>query len=272
MTDRAGSEFSRLVEIMARLRGPGGCPWDREQSPESLRRQFLEEVHELLEAIHDGSDAHVCEELGDLCLHLVFQARMAEERGAFAIADSLQAINEKLIRRHPHVFAETRVAGADEVLVHWDEIKAEERRERGEERLSALDGAPRGMPALLWAEKLQKLAAKVGFDWPSAEGPLAKIVEEAHELEARQATGEGIEEELGDLLFSVVNLSRFLEVSPEVALLRSCEKFNRRFRRIESWARAEGRSLAEMDLAEMDRLWDRAKSEEGAPPCDSTSS
>lgn len=272
MKHEAASEFVRLVEIMERLRGPGGCPWDREQSPESLRRQLLEEAHELLEAIDERCDAHIREEIGDLCLHLVFQARMAEERGAFAIADSLRSVNEKLIRRHPHVFGTTEVDGAEDVVTNWDAIKAEERRERGEERTSVLDGAPKGMPGLLLAEKLQKLASKVGFDWPSADGPLDKIVEEARELHALGASGEGVEEELGDLLFSVVNLSRFLHVSPEVALLRACAKFERRFRLIESLAHTEGRPLAERTLAEMDALWDRVKDLEGNAACDSTSS
>jgi tetrapyrrole methylase family protein / MazG family protein len=268
----AGREFCRLVEIMERLRGPGGCPWDREQSPESLRRTFLEEAYELLEAIDERSDAHIREELGDLCLHIVFQARMAEERGAFTVADSLRSINEKLVRRHPHVFGEVEVDGAAQVLENWDAIKAEERDARGETRESVLDGAPRGMSALLAAEKLQRLAAKVGFDWPDASGPLDKVAEEAGEIAERAEAGGDVEEELGDLLFSIVNLSRFLGVCPEVALLGACEKFERRFRAVERRARAAGRSLEEMTLEEMDALWDATKEAEREARCDSTSS
>lgn len=270
MSEAAGREFLRLIEIMQRLRGPEGCPWDREQSPRSLRRSFLEEAHELLEAIDEGDEPHTCEELGDLCLHVVFQACMAEERGAFTMADSLRTVNEKLVRRHPHVFAEARVRDAGQVVENWDQIKAEERRERGESRESALDGVPRGMPALLHAEKLQRQAAKVGFDWSDAAGPLAKVAEEARELSVGGGGAGEREDEFGDLLFSLVNLGRHLGVNPEAALLRASRKFERRFRAVEALAAAEGRPLAAMQLAEMDALWDRVKAEEA--PCDSTSS
>ncbi len=259
VSDCVSGEFLRLLEIMARLRAPDGCPWDREQTPESLRRTFLEEAYELVEAIHSGVPDRVRDELGDLCLHIVFQARMAEEAGRFDMGDVLRGVNEKLVRRHPHVFADSSVTSPDEVVVKWDEIKAAERRENGEVRESLLDGVPREMPSLLYAEKLQRRAATVGFDWPDASGPLEKVAEEAREL----AESDDPEEEFGDLLFALVNFARFAGISSEVALRRASEKFDRRFREIEAAARHEGRSLEGMSLDEMDALWDLVKSREG---------
>jgi len=266
---------------MARLRGDEGCPWDREQTALSLRRQLVEECYETVEAIDSGRPDRLRDELGDLMLHIVFQARIGEEAGAFAMPEVLRGINQKLIRRHPHVFGPATVEGAEEVVEQWDEIKALERAGRGERRDSALDGTPRGLPQLLRAELLQKRAAKVGFDWPDAAGPAEKIAEEAAEL--TRSSGD-VEEELGDLLFAVVNLARFLRVSPELALGRACAKFDRRFRRMEALAGESGPRLSEMTLEEMDVLWETAKTEEAAAPpvsrqagtdgapCDSTSS
>ena len=251
-------EFDRLVEIMRRLRGPGGCPWDRQQTHESLQRYFIEEVYEALEAIDDRDWERLRCELGDVMLQVVFHAQLAEEAGRFNIRDVLQCINEKLIRRHPHVFGNVKVDNADQVLVNWEHIKVTQ---EGERRESVLDGIPRGLPALQEAEKVQKRAARVGFDWPDVSGVWDKVQEEIDELK-READGgdaERIEAELGDLLFAIVNLARFLGVDPERALRRATRRFGERFREVERAARESGRKLEEMTLEEMDELWEAAK-------------
>lgn len=259
MSSGAVDEFARLLDIMARLRGEDGCPWDREQTASSLRRQLIEECYEAVDAIDADQPDRLRDELGDLMLHIVFQARIGEESGAFTMRDVLRGTNVKLVRRHPHVFGLATVRDSGEVVEQWDDIKALERAERGERRDSAIDGTPRALPQLLRAELLQRRAAKVGFDWPDATGPAEKIAEEAAELTRSQAD---VEEELGDLLFAVVNLARFLNVSPELALGRACAKFERRFRRVEALAHESGRRLSAMTLQEMDELWERAKAEE----------
>jgi len=226
----------------------------------------VEEAYEVLEAIEEESPAHLREELGDLLLQVVFHAEIAEEQGEFTLADVLSELNAKLIRRHPHVFGGQEVEGVKEVLANWEAIKTAE---KGEKPVSLLDGIPKTFPALLRAEKLQKKAVKVGFDWPEITGPLDKVKEETEELVKawRRHEQEGptvqsarqLEEEFGDLLFSLVNLARFLKVNPELALQRTCDKFYARFRRMEELAAAHGESLAGMTLAQLDALWEESK-------------
>jgi tetrapyrrole methylase family protein/MazG family protein len=262
VSEQALDQFQRLIDIMARLRGPDGCPWDREQTPASIRRQLIEETFEVVEAIDEDDPELLCEELGDLTLHVVFQSQMAAEAGRFAIADVLQSINEKLVRRHPHVFEESQVEDADGVLRQWEDIKAKEKADAGRARTSALDGVPGDLPALALSEALQRKAAKVGFDWPESDGPLEKVLEECAEF-AREARVDGrTEEELGDLLFSIVNAARFLGISPELALRRAARKFERRFREIEALATEKDLDLKSMSLEEMDGLWEIVKERE----------
>lgn len=250
-------QFDELVRVMARLRSPEGCPWDAEQTHSSLRPYLLEETYEALEAIDAEDWARLCDELGDVMLQVVFHAQLASERGDFDIGDVCNGIANKLKRRHPHVFAEERVETPDEVIDRWEKLKREEK--GYEDRQSALDGIPEALPALQRAHKLQKRASRVGFDWDSIEGPRQKIDEELNELD--EAEADEVEHEVGDLLFAVVNLARFLGVEPESALRRANERFSRRFQAVERAAgSAEG--LAAMDLDEMDQLWERAKTEE----------
>jgi len=258
---KAGDEFARLIEIMERLRGPDGCPWDRQQTHESLKKYLLEETYETLEAIDSGDMSELCGELGDLMLQLAFHAQLAKERGDFDISDSLTNINEKLLRRHPHVFGETEVAGAEEVLHNWDQIKL---REKGmETRASILDGVPKTLPALARAMEISKRAARAGFEWPNLEAVFAKLEEEVSELRDEIYTGDTqrTAEEIGDLLFTIVNVARWTKVDPEDALRIMIERFNSRFVQIEEAARASGRSLDDLSLEEMDAVWDRAKQE-----------
>jgi MazG family protein len=256
-TDLPG--IDQLRELVARLRGPGGCPWDREQTHASLRAGLLEEAYEVVAAIDSADDANLREELGDLLLQVVFHAQLAEEQGRFTLDDVAREITAKLVRRHPHVFGTENLATTGAVLSRWDEIKRAEK--GGDHTASALDGLPGGLPALMYAEKVQQKAGKVGFDWSSAGPIVAKIREELAELEKAMANGVPgeIEDELGDLLFSVVNLSRKLQVEPEVALRRSAEKFTRRFRRLEELARTRGVRMGEASLAELDTIWDEVK-------------
>ncbi|MGI5839243.1 MAG: nucleoside triphosphate pyrophosphohydrolase [bacterium] len=251
--------LAALIGVMERLRGEGGCPWDREQTHATLKPYLVEEAYEVVEAIDVGAMDKVCEELGDLLLQVVFHTQLAAERGDFVLADVIESIVEKMIRRHPHVFASTIVRGSGDVLHNWDKIKAQER--GGAPRESALSGVPKHFPALLKAFKLQAKAAKVGFDWDSIEGAHAKVREESAELLEALSLGNRakVEEEVGDLLFAVVNVARFAGIEPETALLRTAEKFVRRFRHIEAAAAASGRLLTEMTLAEMDALWEEAK-------------
>lgn len=255
--------FDRLVEIMARLRGEGGCPWDREQTHETLKPYLVEETYEVLDAIDSGDPETLRSELGDLLLQVVFHARMAEEEGGFDIDGVCGAISEKLIRRHPHVFAESDADTPQKVLDQWERIKLTEKAH--EARKSVLDGVPRSMPALLRAMRLQRKAGAVGFDWESAEGAFRKVEEELTEFSAAFAGGKAreMEEELGDLLFALVNVARFIEVNPEEALSRAIDKFIKRFGHIERRIEESGRAINDVTIEEMDRMWEEAKSSEG---------
>ncbi|MDI6874296.1 bifunctional methyltransferase/pyrophosphohydrolase YabN [Candidatus Solincola sp.] len=248
-------DFRRLVDIVARLRGPGGCPWDRRQTHESLARHMVEEAHEAVDAIGHRDWDHLCEELGDLLLQVVLHARLGEEEGTFDIGDVLRLIIEKLVRRHPHVFGEAEARTPEEVISRWERIKAEERGEP-----SLLEGISEGLPALIHAYKLQSRAARVGFDWGAGEEVLPKLREELREVEEALREGEGdLEEELGDLLFTVVNMCRHFRVDPEIALRRSARKFAARFRAMEEECRRRGRPLEDMSLEELDSLWEESK-------------
>lgn len=257
----AGQAFEKLIEIMARLRGPDGCPWDRQQTHESLKKYLLEETYETLEAIDSGDMTELCSELGDLMLQIAFHAQLARERGDFDMTDSLESINQKLLRRHPHVFGEAEVACADEVTHQWDRIKMDEK--GSERRASILDGVPKTLPALARAMEVSKRAARAGFEWPSLDAAFAKLEEEVGELkdELRERDAERIAEEIGDLLFTIVNVARWTGVDPEDALRIMIERFSSRFAQIEEAAHAGGRSLEDLSIEEMDAVWDRAKQE-----------
>jgi len=271
MKDSSGAEpglavekaFGRLYSIVARLRAPDGCPWDREQSPASLRGSVIEEAYELVEAIDEGDAAHVAEEAGDLFLLATMIPYMYEEKGAFSVAQALEGIGDKLIRRHPHVFGQAVADTPEAVLRQWDDIK--ENVEGRRKKDSLLDAVSRALPPLERAYKLQKKAAKVGFDWARSADVWAKAREELLEAEeaceALAATGEraALEEELGDLLFSAVNLSRFLGVDPALALHAANEKFSRRFRQVEKGMAESGREMSAEHMAFMDGLWNAAK-------------
>ena len=259
----------RLVEIMARLRSPdGGCPWDLEQTFATVAPYTVEEAYEVADAIERGSLGDLKEELGDLLLQVVFHARMAEEQGAFDFAQVAEAINDKMVRRHPHVFGEVRHRSSAEQTEAWETIKAAERAAKADAPAAAslLDDVPVGLPALTRAVKLSKRAARVGFVWPSAAEVLAKLHEEVAELEAEVVAGdvEKARDELGDVLFVCANLARELDIDPEAALRGTNAKFMRRFKFIEAKLAAKGSSPASSDLAEMDALWDAAKAAERA--------
>jgi MazG family protein len=250
-----GESLPRLVEVMQRLLGPGGCPWDREQSLETLRPYVIEEAFEVVDAIDQGSPELLREELGDLLLQVVFSAELARAQGWFGPDDVIAGICEKLVRRHPHVFGEVEVSGSGEVLTQWERIKAEEKKGRG-----LLEGVPRAMPALLRAARIGDKASSVGFDWPDAAGARAKIDEELAELdEAPDAQAE--ERELGDLLFAVASWARKRGHDPEAALRRALDRFGERFARVERRAGAEGLELAGLDAEELDARWQAAKAE-----------
>lgn len=263
--------IERLHEIMTRLRDPErGCPWDREQTLESLKPCVLEETHELLAAMDRPDDkANYIEELGDVLLQVMFQAVMAEQEGRFTFDDVANAISDKLVHRHPHVFGNVKADDSATVLRNWEQIKQMEHKK--EARHSALDGVPAALPGLLKAQRTQEKAARVGFDWPDANGPREKIAEELGELDAeiaaraskKPADSVRVKEELGDLIFAVTNLARHLGVDAESALELTTARFSRRFRAVETGAKEAGRSLKDMTLDEMDALWDRAKAGEG---------
>jgi MazG family protein len=246
---------------MARLRAPGGCPWDREQTFDTIKPYLLEETYEVLEAIDQRDWPHLADELGDLMLQSVFFAQMAEEAGHFTIADSLDAINNKLVRRHPHVFGEGEARTADDVKRRWDEIKADERRERGQAPRGLLDPVPRNLPALVEAQQIHSKAAATGFDWESRAQLLDKLREELDELE-RTESQEEREHELGDILSVVVNLARFLKVDPEQAMRKANARFRRRFGHIEQQLAARGRTPQQSNIDEMEALWQEAKEQE----------
>ena len=246
-----------LEEIVRILRAPGGCPWDAEQTHESIRRNFLEEAYEAVEAIDEKNPDHLKEELGDVLLQVLFHARMEQEAGRFNLDDVADGVCKKLIYRHPHVFGDVSVTGTGEVLTNWEELK---RKEKGQAtNTDALDAVARSLPALWRAEKVQKKAKKAGFDWPDVSGALDKLSEELEELRTAVAEGTNVEEELGDLLFSAVNVSRFVKVDTEEALNGATDKFIGRFRKVEEEVARQGRALEGMSLAELDKLWEHAK-------------
>ncbi len=251
--------IDQLLDIIAKLRGPGGCPWDQEQTHTSLRTGLIEEAYEVAAAIDARDDANLREELGDLLLQVVFHAQIGRDEGRFDFDAVAREVAAKLVRRHPHVFGDDRCADSAAVLTRWDEIK---RAEKGGAAASVLDGLPPGLPALLRAQKVQKKAAKIGFDWDDAAPVFTKVREELAEAESVLSDPAKLEDEIGDVLFSVVNLARKLRVDAEPALHRATEKFSRRFRAVEALARERGLVLDGLSLAELDKLWDEVKARE----------
>ena len=252
--------YEDLLEIMRILRCPEGCVWDREQDHKSIRRSFIEETYEAVEAIDNDDPVLLQEELGDVLLQVVFHAQIEAEAGRFTMDDVADGICKKMIYRHPHVFGSVEVKNSDEVLTNWDALKQKEKHQKS--TTETLESVARSLPGLIRAEKVQHKAAKVGFDWDEVSGALDKVREETAEV-ARAIDGDGDpSEELGDLLFAVVNVARFLKTDPEDAINRTTDKFIRRFAQVEQAAKDVGRSLSEMSLAEMDVLWDAAKQKE----------
>jgi tetrapyrrole methylase family protein / MazG family protein len=282
------THFTKVVEVMAALRAQNGCPWDRKQTHESLKPYLLEETYEVLETIDQGDQAKLREELGDVLLQVIFHSQIAAEVGTFTVEDVLDTLAEKLVRRHPHVFGNgdqtSTLTNSEQVLNQWEHIKRAEREAAGGTQ-SALDGVPKTLPALLRAYQTQARAARVGFDWPhnvaGLEHIFGKVAEEVDELKEALAQAESgpnqpgrqtdIEAELGDILFSLVNLARFVKVNPEEALRRSTNRFIDRFHLVETQAAEKGTSLTDMTLAEMDELWDEAKRQLQRPQSDTTS-
>ena len=252
------SQFDHLVEIMARLRSPDGCPWDRKQTHKSLRQYLLEEAYEVIETIDEERQDDLPEELGDLLLQVVFHAQIAAEEGRFDITDVLSCINDKLVCRHPNVFADTNIRTAEEQTIHWEKLKKKEGKK------STVDGVPKELSALLRAHRVQSKAATVGFDWEKTEQVWDKVHEELHELKqaCQKNDPHKIEDEFGDLLFALVNLSRFIGVNPEDSLRGTIGKFIRRFQAVEAKIHASGRQLQDCTLEEMDAVWDEIKDEE----------
>ena len=272
----AGQWFEKLVAVQARLRAPNGCPWDREQTHQSLRTYLIEEAYEVVEALESGNDAKFAEEMGDLLLQIVFHSQIAREEGRFTVAEVIREIHDKMIRRHPHVFGKTRAKDSAEVLRNWEQIKAQERRlsdkkldskagDGATKEVSLLDGVSRTVPATLEGFQLTRKASRIGFDWEDSGGVFEKIQEEAEELKKalREQDHPKMEEELGDLLFSAVNLSRFLKIDPEIALKKANAKFSRRFRGMEKMARKNGREFKDLPREEMEAFWEAAKGTEG---------
>ncbi len=263
----AGDWFEKLVAIQKRLREPGGCPWDIEQTHQTLRTYLIEEAYEVLDAIESGQDDKFVEELGDLLLQVTFHSQIASETDRFNISDVIQSIHDKMIRRHPHVFGEVQAKDSEEVLRNWQKIKTQERIDKegpaaGEPKpASALDGVPKSIPATLEGLQLTRKAARTGFDWANAAGVFAKVREETTELEhtLEHGTASEAEEELGDLLFAVVNLARFLHIDPEIALKRANGKFVRRFHEMERVASTRGRKFEDVPRPEKESLWNSAK-------------
>jgi MazG family protein len=262
-----------LLAIMSKLRAPEGCPWDRKQTHTSLLNYLIEESYEYIDAVEAGDKANMREELGDVLLQVVFHAQLASEAGDFDFADVVQGIADKLVRRHPHVFGDLKLDGAEAVEVKWAELKQEEKRAAGAGGAAAkpeggLAGIPKHLPALLKAEKLQKKAADQGFDWPDWTGPAAKIREELDELRVEAETAprqpDRLEDEFGDLLFAAVNLGRFFKLDPERALARASRKFADRYRKMEEMAKTEGKDFAGLGLEAKEEYWVRAKKDLGA--------
>ena len=268
-----GEWFEKLVAVQARLRAPKGCPWDREQTHQTLRTYLLEEAYEVLEALDAGNDAKFAEEMGDLLLQIVFHSQIASEEGRFTVADVIREIHDKMIRRHPHVFGEMRAKDSKEVLRNWEQIKAEERRaskaisekdEGAADARSLLDGVSRALPATLEGFQLTRKASRIGFDWDNAKGVIDKMREETAELEIalNDKDQRKVEEEMGDFLFAAVNLARFLHFDPEIALKKANAKFSRRFRAMEARARESGREFKDLQREEMEALWEATKNAE----------
>jgi tetrapyrrole methylase family protein / MazG family protein len=258
-TDQHGRGFDELVRIMAVLRAPDGCPWDREQTHMTLRRHLVEEAYEAVAAIETGDDDEIRDELGDILLQVVFHAQIASEEGRFDIDDVADAIVAKLRRRHPHIFADAIAETPADVMTRWDEIKRTEKPDKG-----LLDGIAPTLPGLTYAEKISRRAVSVGFEWETVEDVWAKVHEEIEELKAEPAGSPEAEDELGDVLFSMVNVGRKMGIDPEQALRSTCAKFIRRFTEMERMAAGEGRDLAEMGIDDMEALWRRAKEGERA--------
>lgn len=259
MADRIQEEFKALVDVVAALRAPDGCPWDREQDHLSLRKYLIEETYEVIEAIDHQSPTKLEEELGDLLLQVVLHAQLAMEEKQYDIADVCEKIRLKLIRRHPHVFGEVEVSGVDDVLHNWEAIKSQE---PGREAIiSAIDGVPGGLPALMLAMEVSKRAAKVGFEWPNLDGVIDKLREETGELEKALESGDKdhIKHEIGDLLFTVVNLARWTKIDAEESLREMLVRFRERFTAIEEQARVNGRDVSDLTIDEMDAIWNEAK-------------
>ncbi len=261
------SAFDDLIRVVARLRAPGGCPWDREQTPESLKPYLIEEAFEVVEAIEEGDPSHLCEELGDLLLHIVFQAQMAREQGRFDMGDVVRGIRDKMIRRHPHVFTGQTDRDGDQVAADWERSKRDDRRQ-SDGNASILDGIPRSLPALLAAARMSDRASRSGFDWADLSGVLAKLDEELEELRnaIRADDREGARHELGDVLFTLVNVARFLDIDPEDALRQANARFAIRFRHMEQTLQRQGRKPEDADMEELDRLWADAKAAQRAGP------
>lgn len=253
------SSFDKLVQIMGRLRGPDGCPWDHQQTHESIVPQLIEETYEVVEAIEKRNSLNLSEELGDLLLHVVFHAQMAQEEGTFTIDDVVSGITQKLIRRHPHVFGDTQVDGAEEVIKNWDKIKDMEKASQGYESL--LSGVPRSLPGLQQAYKLTKKASKVGFDWQQTEEVIKKIEEEIEELKEvlTKTDQKEIEHEIGDLFFTLANICRHIHVHPEEALRGANGRFRERFGYMEKKVHQKGKEISDLSMTEMDQLWEEAK-------------
>jgi MazG family protein len=256
MNDSAAEKFDELIKIIKRLQAPDGCPWDREQTNASLLPFFLEEVYEVIESVDNENWPELKEELGDILLHVVFQAVLAEKNGYFSINDSLDNVNEKLVRRHPHVFGDAKADEAFHAKQNWE---AEKHKEKN--RKSRLDGVPKTLPALIRAQRLQQKASYAGFDWNEVEQVWDKIYEEIQELKEAQSesTKEHIAEEIGDVLFSVVNLARFLDIPAEDALRKTNKKFTDRFTRVEEELKKRGKTVEESNLKEMDDIWNKVK-------------
>ena len=249
-----------LLRIMEILRAPDGCMWDRAQDHHSIRQNFIEETYEVCEAIDDEDTEHLKEELGDVLLQVVFHAQMEKEKGVFDMDDVADGICKKLIFRHPHIFGDVTVGSTDEILSNWDDLKRKEKKQ--ETDTSTLESVSKSLPSLIRAQKLQKKAAKVGFDWPDVSGALDKVEEELAEVCAAIGGDGDVEEEIGDLIFAVTNVSRFVKVDSERAAEKTCNKFVRRFADMEQQAKAQGKQLSEFTLEEMDALWDEAKKKE----------
>jgi len=245
--------FSTLVDIIARLRAPDGCPWDKQQTHLSLKPNLLEECYEALEAIDEGDDRKLCEELGDILMQIALHSQIGQEDGQFSVEDVLRSINTKLIRRHPHVFGTTKVSSSQDVIQNWEAIKQEEKG-----TASVLDGLPKGMPALAHSQAMQRRAARVGFDWKEIEGVIDKLGEEVEELRKSTSHEERVRE-FGDVLFALVNVARRLDVESEEALQLAARRFHRRFQLMEEDCRRRGIVLSSLPLEEQDKLWEQAK-------------